>query len=132
MKPEPVTAELRGRVFQILADFAPDSESAMHMPEIARRAKIAEREGSAYRTRAAIKALIETDGKPIGTNDKGAWLISNDEDMYRALAGIESRMHSLRERRNALVRAYEKWKKESKKGRRLICSIPAEEFIGEE
>ena len=109
MKPKPINAAQRDAIWQVLWEYAPDRSHAIHMADLARRARIEETEPTAHRTRDAIKTLSEEGGYPIGTCDQGAFVMSNDEDFAIAVSGIDGRMFSLRKRRNALSRAYRKW-----------------------
>ena len=117
MKPKPITAAQRDAIWQVLWENAPDRSHAIHMADLARRARIEETESTAHRTRDAIKTLIEEDGYPIGTCDQGAFVMSNDEDFNVAVSGIDGRMFSLRKRRNALSRAYRKWQNHHNRNR---------------
>ena len=78
MKPKPINAAQRDAIWQVLWEYAPDRTHAMHMAEVAHRARIEETESTAHRTRDAIKALIEESGYPIVTCEQGSFVMASD------------------------------------------------------
>lgn len=97
---------MRGSIRHVLEEEAIGKDNAISSSELAKRLGV--NDSTAWpKTRALIRDLVINEGVPIGSCNKGYYIITSEKEFNDVIRTLNSRIERTRERRDSLEKAFQ-------------------------